>query len=252
MARPYLLRAHPLLVDDIVSGPAFGRTLLHLTAESTRWFSTPRLVRLGIAAFADVAGASNRLEGNETMTHVDAGAGIRCVFPVRETARARGLCAWRARRPADSVSASSRIGSERASLPCRFDHHVDGEEQERVGHGRPPEGQAPFAPLETGRGARPVHRPMSRWRPLRLRRRDKAGDDDRRSVVVGITPRRRSDWLMLASHNHQIATVQPAASQCSDFPNTRTDEGSEKSVMKRRRASASGTVSGTNGSEPLA
>ena len=37
MARPYLLRAHPLLVDDIVSGPAFGRTLLHLTAESTRW-----------------------------------------------------------------------------------------------------------------------------------------------------------------------------------------------------------------------
>ena len=57
---------------------------------------------------------------------------------------------------------------------------------------------------------------------------------------------------MLASHNHQIATVQPAASQCSDFPNTRTDEGSEKSVMNRRRASASGTVRGTNGSEPPA
>ena len=81
MARPYLLRAHPLLVDDIVSGPAFGRTLLHLTAESTRWLSTPRLVRLGIAAFADVAGASNRLEGTDRVTHVDAGAGIRLRLP---------------------------------------------------------------------------------------------------------------------------------------------------------------------------
>ena len=81
MARPHLLRAHPLLVDDIVSGPVFGRTLLHLTAESTRWLSTPRLVRLGIAAFADMAGASNRLEGDDRVTHVDAGAGIRLRLP---------------------------------------------------------------------------------------------------------------------------------------------------------------------------
>jgi hypothetical protein len=81
MARPYLLRAHPLLVDDIVSGPAFGRTLLHLTAESTRWLATPRLVRLGIAAFADVAGAANRLEGTDRLTHVDVGAGIRLRLP---------------------------------------------------------------------------------------------------------------------------------------------------------------------------
>jgi Peptidase_C39 like family len=81
MARPHLLRAHPLLVGDVLSGPVFGRRVMHLTAESRRWFSAPALIRLGIAGFADVASASRRLQGDEAMTHVDAGIGIRLRLP---------------------------------------------------------------------------------------------------------------------------------------------------------------------------
>lgn len=81
MARPHLLRAHPLLVDDIISGPAFGRNLLYLTVESTRWLAGPRLVRLGLAAFADTAEASHRLDGETSLMHVDAGAGVRLRLP---------------------------------------------------------------------------------------------------------------------------------------------------------------------------
>jgi len=80
MARPHLLRAHALLVDDIVSGPAFGRSLLYVTAESTRWLAAPRLIRLGLAAFADAAEASRRLQDGSVM-HVDAGAGVRLRLP---------------------------------------------------------------------------------------------------------------------------------------------------------------------------
>jgi hypothetical protein len=80
MARPHLLRAHPLLMDDIISGPAFGRSLLYVTAESTRWLTSPRLVRLGLAAFADAAEASRRLDDG-AVTHVDAGAGVRLRLP---------------------------------------------------------------------------------------------------------------------------------------------------------------------------
>jgi hypothetical protein len=80
MARPHLLRAHPLLVGDVVSGPVFGRRVVHLTAESRRWLSAPTLIRLGIAGFADVAGASRRLQAGDIM-HVDAGVGIRVRLP---------------------------------------------------------------------------------------------------------------------------------------------------------------------------
>jgi hypothetical protein len=80
MARPHLLRAHPLLVDDIISGPAFGRSLLYVTAESTRWLAVPRLIRLGLAAFADAAEASRRLDAGSVM-HVDAGGGVRLRLP---------------------------------------------------------------------------------------------------------------------------------------------------------------------------
>jgi hypothetical protein len=80
MARPHLLRAHPLLVDDVVSGPAFGRSLLYVSAESTRWLASPRLIRLGLAAFADAAEASHRLDEGSA-AHVDAGAGVRLRLP---------------------------------------------------------------------------------------------------------------------------------------------------------------------------
>jgi hypothetical protein len=81
MARPHLLRAHPLLVGDVISGPVFGRRVVHLTAESRRWFSSPALVRLGIAGFADVAAASRRLQADDAVMHVDAGVGLRLRLP---------------------------------------------------------------------------------------------------------------------------------------------------------------------------
>ena len=81
MARPHLLRAHPLLVDDIISGPAFGRRLFYATAESTRWLAAPRLVRLGVAAFADAAEASHRLNADGTLRQVDVGGGVRLRLP---------------------------------------------------------------------------------------------------------------------------------------------------------------------------
>jgi hypothetical protein len=80
MARPHLLRAHPLLVGAVVGGPVFGRRVLHLTVESRRWLAAPSLIRLGIAGFADVAGASRRLEAGD-IVHVDAGVGIRLRLP---------------------------------------------------------------------------------------------------------------------------------------------------------------------------
>ena len=81
MARPHLLRAHPLLIGDVLSGPVFGQRLLYLTAESQRWFSVPGLIRLGIAGFADIAGASRRLEGDDMLAHADAGVGLRLRLP---------------------------------------------------------------------------------------------------------------------------------------------------------------------------
>jgi hypothetical protein len=81
MARPHLLRAHPLLLDDVLSGPVFGRRLLYVSAESRRWLSGPELIRLGVAGFADVASAAHRLDGDDALTHVDAGIGIRLRLP---------------------------------------------------------------------------------------------------------------------------------------------------------------------------
>ena len=81
MARPHLLRAHPLLVGDVVSGPVFGRRVVHVTAESRRWFSSPALIRLGLAGFADVAAASRRLQADDALMHVDAGVGLRLRLP---------------------------------------------------------------------------------------------------------------------------------------------------------------------------
>jgi outer membrane translocation and assembly module TamA len=39
------------------------------------------LIRLGVAGFADVASAAHRLDGDDALTHVDAGIGIRLRLP---------------------------------------------------------------------------------------------------------------------------------------------------------------------------
>lgn len=82
--RAPLLRAHPLLADgvvDLTGSSAFGRTLAFGSAEAQRWLERPSLVRLGLAAFADVARASRQAAAGRTPVQVDLGAGLRIKIP---------------------------------------------------------------------------------------------------------------------------------------------------------------------------
>lgn len=95
-ARPGLLRAHPLLEDNIIAGPVFGRRVLSLNAEGQRWFERPALLRVAAAAFVDAASAADRLPGTGgRASQVGVGAGVRLRLPGGEgTLRvdyARGL-----------------------------------------------------------------------------------------------------------------------------------------------------------------
>ena len=84
-ARAGLLRAHPLLEDGVIAGPAFGRRVQSGTLELQRWFGRPRIPRVGMAIFADAANAQARLEGTAGRTfHVDAGVGLRLRVPGSE------------------------------------------------------------------------------------------------------------------------------------------------------------------------
>jgi hypothetical protein len=79
-ARADLLRAHPLLDDGIVqTSAAFGRTLLAAGSETTRWFDGTRPLRLGLAAFVDVAQARRSLSAD--LAQVDVGGGLRVRIP---------------------------------------------------------------------------------------------------------------------------------------------------------------------------
>jgi len=81
-ARPGLLRAHPLLDDGVIEGPAFGRRLQSATLELQRWLPRPQLTRIAIAVFADTAHATDRLEGATGRSfQVDVGSGLRFRFP---------------------------------------------------------------------------------------------------------------------------------------------------------------------------
>jgi predicted double-glycine peptidase len=89
-ARADLLRAHPLLDDGVVqTSTAFGRSLLAASAETTRWFDRASPVRVGIAAFTDVAQARRSLAPGAAQIRVsgapglniDVGAGVRVRIP---------------------------------------------------------------------------------------------------------------------------------------------------------------------------
>jgi len=81
-ARAALLRAHPLLDDGAIAGPAFGRTLAFASGEVRRWIDRASPVRFGIAAFTDVARAADRLPGAvELPWQIDAGVGVRIRVP---------------------------------------------------------------------------------------------------------------------------------------------------------------------------
>lgn len=82
-ARPMYLRAHPLLQDGAVTGPAFGRHLLHGGLEAVAWvdgLAVPAVV--GAAAFLDLAAAGARPGRPEFgPLHADVGLGLRLGVP---------------------------------------------------------------------------------------------------------------------------------------------------------------------------
>ncbi|HWE26507.1 MAG TPA: hypothetical protein VHB97_00830, partial [Polyangia bacterium] len=81
-ARPALLRAHPLLDDGAIDGPAFGRTLTYASGEARRWIDGVSPVRIAIAAFTDLARATDRLPGAiGAPWQIDAGVGLRVRVP---------------------------------------------------------------------------------------------------------------------------------------------------------------------------
>lgn len=87
-SRAPLLRAHALLHDGRVDGPAFGRTLAHGTVEMQHWLRRPSLVRLGGALFIDAAAAGHRpaftTPGRTLLA--DGGVGLRIRVPGRSGA----------------------------------------------------------------------------------------------------------------------------------------------------------------------
>ena len=83
-ARPPLLRAHPLLVDGVISGPMFGQRLAYGNAEAQHWFEKPLLIRVGLAAFADIARVWLPLSSTGDPFQVDVGFGLRLRVPGRQ------------------------------------------------------------------------------------------------------------------------------------------------------------------------
>ncbi|MFW6089579.1 MAG: hypothetical protein ACODAB_07490, partial [Gemmatimonadota bacterium] len=74
IARPDLLRAHPLLRDGAIAGRTFDRHLAGAGAEIVRWLAPNALVRVGPAAFIDIAHAWG---ARAATSLADAGLGIR-------------------------------------------------------------------------------------------------------------------------------------------------------------------------------
>jgi predicted double-glycine peptidase len=83
-ARRPLLRAHPLLVDGVISGPMFGERLAYGNAEAQHWFEEPLLVRIGLAAFTDIARVWRPLSSTGDPLQVDVGLGLRLRVPGRQ------------------------------------------------------------------------------------------------------------------------------------------------------------------------
>ncbi len=81
--RERLLRAHPLLRDGLIAGPAFGRRLVHGTIEAEHTIGRAGPVVLGAAVFADLARVRS---DSGTASFVDWGAGARIRFPATRSA----------------------------------------------------------------------------------------------------------------------------------------------------------------------
>jgi hypothetical protein len=80
--RNALLRAHPLHQGGVLTGPAFGRELVHGSVEYVRPVARALAGGLSVAGFVDAARASQRLNGlNPSPLYVDAGVGLRVQTP---------------------------------------------------------------------------------------------------------------------------------------------------------------------------
>jgi hypothetical protein len=82
-ARAGLLRAHPLLHDGVVTGAVFGRRVARGTFEFARPVGRTVAGALSMAAFVDVARASQRMSIARSPLFFDAGAGVRVRLPGR-------------------------------------------------------------------------------------------------------------------------------------------------------------------------
>lgn len=84
-AREPLMRAHPLLdggAIDLTNQSVFGKAFIDTHVETQRWIASASPVRVGIAAFADVARASRRqAPATGSATQVDVGGGLRVGIP---------------------------------------------------------------------------------------------------------------------------------------------------------------------------
>jgi hypothetical protein len=92
-ARPWLLRAHPLLVHNAISSEAFGRQLAHVSGEWRSTAAHARILHVHAALFVDAAHAW-RGDATRDRTLVDVGGGIRVGLPGQGTLRldaARGV-----------------------------------------------------------------------------------------------------------------------------------------------------------------
>lgn len=75
--RAHLLRAHPLLSNDVITGDAFGRTLLHATLEGRSWIWRLQPLRLGGSLFVDTAKPWEPLRSANIPWRTDVGVGLR-------------------------------------------------------------------------------------------------------------------------------------------------------------------------------
>jgi hypothetical protein len=80
--RSELLRAHPLLDGDVLTGAVFGRDVAHASFEYARPVGETVAGSLSVAAFVDTARAWHRMNGLDTSPlFVDAGVGVRLHAP---------------------------------------------------------------------------------------------------------------------------------------------------------------------------
>ena len=71
-------------IIDMKGRSAFGRTIESATLEGQRWFERPALVRVGVAAFADMTIAKRAASARGEASNVDVGGGIRVRLPGSE------------------------------------------------------------------------------------------------------------------------------------------------------------------------